>query len=185
MANRTSYYNLQFRRGEIKHIEEAAGEDDGVTQDDLDREEVKAMNRVNGFILKVAGQTKAAEFIAEFLDDSNVIDPLIVQMAEQIAAAGVMEEWERYNYAAETREGQGQRKDAGQIRGKATQIAQDIVDSGGTMTAAGTFRRWAFAPNQQGPRVTGPLVKGSYFDPLGYTDAWGRQGNGPSDPYWR
>jgi len=182
MTTRTSYFALEFQRGELKQVEEQGGAKLGVDLVDLTNAEANAMRRVNQYIIKCAGATVGAAIVAIFMDDANAIDPLVAHLAELIAAGDILEQWERFNYADETREGATQRRDADNVRGRATQIAQDIMDSGGTLTATGTFRRWFYASNQQGPRVTGPMSKGSYFDLTGYTDPWGRRYPGPVDP---
>ena len=185
MATRTTYYELTFNVGELKAIEEATSSANGITEADLTLAEAHALDRVNQVILRVCGAVKGASIVAEFLDDTNDLDPIITQLAELIAAAEVLEKWERFNYSKEAREDRRMTSgiDVDHVRGRATQIVKDILDAGGTFKTDGTFRRWVLAPTQQGPRVSGPLVKGSYFDPRGYTDPWGRQYPGPPDPY--
>jgi hypothetical protein len=184
MAARTTYAVLEFSRGELKQIEAASSANEGVDSADLLKAEANAMRRVNQFILRVAGPVAGAAIVSEFSDDANSLDPIVVHLAELIAAADVLEQWERYNYSVETRDGTTTRKDASDVRGRATKVAQDIIDAGGTLKSDGTFRRWFYASNQQGPRVGGPMRNGSYFH-TGTTpqyDAAGRPIAGPIDP---
>ena len=183
MATRTTYFALAYNSGELKAISEAADPEHGITDADLLAAEAHALQLVNQFVIKVAGPTKGAEIVDFYLDDTNTLDPLIPQMAELIAAAEVLEKWERFNRSDEGPDGQVRRSDPDMVRGRATKIAQDIMNAGGTLKADSTFRRWYRNKGNAGPRVSGPMVKGSYFDPRGYTDPWGRLFPGPADPY--
>lgn len=187
MAARTTYFSLAFSRGELKQVEEAAAVEQGIDATDLTNAEANAMRRVNQFILRVAGPTVGAAIVQEFADDTNPMDPVVAHMAELIAAADVLEQWERFNYAGETRDGATTRNDPTNVRGRATQVAQDIIDAGGTLKTDGSFRRWYYASNQQGPRVTGPFRNGSHFD-TGTSPQYKADGTilyGPIDPgHW-
>ena len=183
MAARTSYFALSFSTGELKHVESNTNADEGVTATDLTNAEANAMRRVNQFILRTAGAVNGAAIVAIFADDANPLDPIIAHLAELIAAADIIEQWERFNKADEGAEGQTPRKDADTVRGRATKIAQDIVNAGGTLTSTGSFRRWWYAKGQQGIRVSGPQASGSRFDHRGYRNAFGELLPGPSDPY--
>lgn len=183
MSARTAYFTLAFNTGELKAVDQASAANSGITSADLRAAEADAMNRVNQFVVRVAGPLRGATIVADYMDDTNTLDPLVVQLAELMSAADILERWERFNRSDEGPDGQVRRRDSSDVRGRATRIAQDIMDAGGTLTTAGTFRRWYRPKGQQGPRVTGPMVSGSYFDPKGYTDPWGRLFPGPEDPY--
>lgn len=183
MADRTTYHSLGFNLGELKAIDSASGAAHGITAADLLAAEANALRQINQFVIRVAGPTRGEVIVGLYMDDTEALDPLIPQLAELIAAAEILERWERFNRSDEGPEGQVRRKDSTDVRGRATRIAQDIMDAGGTLTATKTFRRWYRPKNQQGPRVEGPMVSGSYFDLKGYTDPWGRLFAGPPDPY--
>lgn len=183
MATRTSYFTLAFNVGELKPIDSASGAAHGITSADLLAAEAHALQLVNQFVLKVAGPLRGAAIIDEYLDDTVALDPIIPQLAELISGAEILEKWERYNRADEGSDGQVRRRDSSDVRGRATKIAQDIMDAGGTLKSDATFRRWYRPRGQQGPRVTGPMANGSYFDPRGYTDPWGTTWPGPNDPF--
>lgn len=183
MANRTSYKALAFNRGELKQIESAAAADAGITATDLTDAELNAKRRVDQFILKAAGPIKAASIVSEFLDDTNDLDPIIIHLAELIASADILEQWERYNHADEGADGQNQRKDPDMVRGRATRIVEDIISAGGTFKSDGSFRRWFYPKGQQGIRVSGPGASGSRHDHRGYKNVWGELLPGPIDPY--
>lgn len=183
MATRTTYFALGFNSGELKPVEVANDAASGIVDDDLVLAEANALQLVNQFVIRVAGPKRGAEIVEEYLDDTNALDPIIPQLAELIASAEILEKWERYNRANEGADGQVRRRDSSDVRGRATKIAQDIMDAGGTLKADRTFRRWYRPRGQQGPRVTGPMANGSYFDPRGYTDPWGTSWPGPVDPF--
>jgi hypothetical protein len=167
----------------LKAIDEASGASHGITDADLLAAEGNALRQINQFVIRVAGPRRGAEIVAFYMDDGETLDPLIPQLAELIAAAEILERWERFNRSDEGPDGQVRRKDSSDVRGRATRIAQDIMDAGGTLASDKTFRRWYRPKGQQGPRVEGPMVNGSYFDPKGYTDPWGRQFPGYPDPF--
>lgn len=183
MADRTSYYELNFNQGELKQIEGQTEQEGGITEADLLHAEANAMRRINQFILRVSGPLQGASTVATFKDDSNPLDPIIAHLAELIAAADILEQYERFNHADEGDAGQTKRTDANEVRGRATKIAQDIVDAGGTLTSTGSFRRWFYPKGQQGIRVSGPNASGSRFDHRGYKNHRGEHLPGPVDPY--
>ena len=183
MAARTAYATLEFNRGELKHVDEASSADMGIDSTDLRNAELAAMRRINQFILRIAGPIKGAAIVSIFADDQNPLDPIIIQLAEYVAAADILDNLERFDHASEGQEGQTQRKDADVVRGLATRIVDDIADAGGTFTSTGAFRRWAYSKGQQGMRVGGVNASGSRFDPRGYRNVWGELLPGPYDPY--
>lgn len=183
MPTRTSYAALAFNTGELKPVDQATTAAAGITSTDLTAAEAMALRKINQFIMRVAGPVAGAAIVAVYLNDANTLDPIIVSLAELMAASIVLERWERYNHGAESLEGQNRRTDATEVAGRATRIAKDIFDAGGTVKSDGTFRRWFYPKGQQGPRVSGPLASGSMFDHRGYRNVWGETLPGPIDPY--
>ena len=183
MADRTTYYALDFNRGELKQVTEATAGANGVDTADLVLAEKNALDRINQCIGRIAGPVNAAVIIAAYMDDTGTLDPIIAQLAELVASADILEQYERYNKSDEGQDGQTQRTDADAVRGRATAIIKDIVDSGGTWTSAQVFRRWYYPKGSQGPRASGPMAGGSRFDHRGYIDYNGLLRPGPPDPY--
>lgn len=185
-----SYYPLKVARGELKHIPALANEPSkGITQEDLDKAELDARDKVNEFIVKLAGAKTGGAIVTEFIAAAayTSVDPAFRHLAELTAAAQILEMWERQNGAPEMGMDDGQRRstDADKVRKKAVMLAREIAESRKTLKADGSVRRLRYAKNEQGPIVNGPLLRGSYFDPSGtYTDAQGYQHRGAfTDPF--
>jgi len=184
----TSYHTLAVNVGELKFLTALAGTAaQGITQADLDAAEGWARDRINLWIVRVAGETKGGVIVSEFLNAvaQSALDPAIRHLAELLAAARILREWEARNFI-----NQGpaagdplRREDWQKTLGEAISLAREIERSRKTIKADGTVRRWGLGRGQQGPVVNGPLTNGSHFDDRGtYTDVAGNVFTTPHVP---
>jgi hypothetical protein len=176
----TSYYTLTVNVGELKFLTAlATTAAQGITQADLTAAELWARDRINLWIVRVAGETRGATIVAEFLNAvaQTDVDPAIRHLAELLAAARILREYEARSFI-----NQGpaagdplRRKDWEETLSEAISLAKEIERARKTIKADGTVRRWGMGRGQQGPVVNGPLTNGSHFSDRGtYTDVAGR-----------
>lgn len=174
-----SYKTLAINTGELKFQRAlAATQDAGITQGDLDAAELWARDRINLWIIRVAGEIKGAAIVSEFLGavSETAVDPVIRHLAEKIAAAVILRLVETRDLKDQGPSGSDQlrRKDWTEVQGEAVALANLIDKTKKTIKADGSVRRWGLGRGQQGPVVNGPMTSGSRFtDARTYIDTQG------------
>lgn len=175
-----SYYNLTVNVGEVKWLRNlAAGADAGITQADFDAAELWARDKINLFLIDVAGETRGGAVVAEFLAmaSNSTVDPVIRHLAELLAAAKILRQYESRAFIDQGAVGGDQlrRRDWQEVHAEAIALGNKIGKTKKTIKADGTVRRLGMGRGQQGPMVNGPMTSGSHFSDRGtYTDVLGQ-----------
>lgn len=175
----TSYKSLAANEGELKWVTALeATPDKGVSQTDLDAAELWARDTINLWIIKVAGEKRGGEIVAEFMGaaDETEIDPAVRHLAELLAAAKLLRTVEQFEFYKQGAQGgeQLKRRDWNEILADAQMLGKKIEKTKKSVKADATIRRWGLGRGQQGPLVNGPMTSGSQFDDRGiYVDATG------------
>lgn len=185
---RETYFSSEMGQGQIKVIKTlATGQHRGITAADLLKADMDAKNKVDMFVLELAGATKAATIIAEFADTSNDVDPIFVQLAELAAAVVLLAKWEEFNYGGERPTDADLSRaqlESARCKSELESILEHLVKTKATLKADGTVRTLSYRSGSMGPVVVGPLSKGSYFDYEKYIDVFGiRRDPIQRDPY--
>jgi len=183
-----SYYNLVANQGEVKWLRTlAASSDAGITQEDFDAAELWARDKINLFLIEVGGEKVGGAVVAEFLalGSNATVDPAIRHLAELLAAAKILRQYESRNFIDQGSLGGDQlrRRDWQEVHAEAIALGNKISRSKKTIKADGTVRRLGMGRGQQGPLVNGPMTSGSHFSDKGtMTDALGRLWTLPHTP---
>lgn len=178
MATRTSYFTLTPAKGNLKWLSSVKENDErGITTQDLLDAELWARDKINIWLVKMAGPKTGGDTVTEFLNDANPLDPIITHLADLIGSARVTQIYEQRNFGPEVGPTlQLKKKTYEELLGEAMSMMAEIRNAGHTVKASGTLRRLRMGHLQQGPLVTGPMSVGSLFDDDRlYTDAQGHQ----------
>lgn len=166
----TKYSALEAHKGELKWMIKglASTAATGITQTDLDDADAYAFERVNSWILRVAGGKKGGAIVAEFVAASTTaeVDPAIRNLAHLVASARILRLYEEREglHTGTMGDPSLRRKDWREIQDEAMRLARDIETSKRTIKADGSVRVWGMGRLQQGPVVGGPMSGGSVFD---------------------
>lgn len=182
----TSYTTLEAHKGELKWMMAslAATANAGITQTDLTDAETWAFDRINSWILKVAGGRKGGTIVAEFTAAAAItdVDPAVRHLAQLLASARILRLYEEREHLHSGTIGDPslRRKDWREIHAEAMALAREIETSKRTVKSDGTIRSWGMGRLQQGPMVGGPMSGGSLFNDSGvYTSPEGLTYNTP------
>lgn len=174
-----SYFNLTVNVGELKWLRTlAASEATGIAQADLDAAELWARDKINLFLVEVAGERVGGALVAEFLAMASnaTVDPVIRHLAELLASAKILREYEARAFVDQGTLGGDslRRRDWQEVQAEAVALGNKISRTRKTLKADGTVRRLGMGRGQQGPLVNGPMTSGSHFSDKGtFTDAFG------------
>lgn len=175
----STYCTLVVGTEELKWLHVlAATSENGITQADLTAAEKWAFNKINLWIVKVAGRVTGAAIISAFVGMAAIsdLDPVIKDLATLLASARLLRLDQERNYIQQGSAGSDQlrRKDWEEVQQEAVALANDIERARVTVKVDGTLRTWGAAPGKPGPVVGGPMADGSLFDDSRtYTDRLG------------
>jgi hypothetical protein len=158
MATRESYKPLTAGEGYLKWLPTLeTSSDRGITPDDLLSAELWARDKVNIWLVRMAGPNTGQQIVTEFLNDANPIDPAIAHIAEIVASARISQTWEDRQFDSAGPDAQTQRRTYREILDEAIGLMGEIRQTGYTVKSNGTLRRLRLGTLQQGPIVAGPM----------------------------
>lgn len=158
MATRVSYRALAANRSYLKWLPDVKPAADlGITVTDLADAELYARDRINLWIIQVAGPKRGAEIVEEFLDDTNPIDPVFTHAADLVASARISQTWEQRNFDNSGPDAQTGRKSHETLLQEAMGLLRDLRTVGYSVRSDGSVRRLRLSGLRQGPVVAGPM----------------------------